>query len=502
VSRRVVLVLVLGCSCAVTGRVRVCRPGRVDPLLSAGGSNTGLSRLNSFNSFNSALPVLWKCHPFPAVDLVCRDREHWHTLFPHIDSVTRHDDAPPGNLLPAHTHTHRCIYIEGGTHYYIYKRAIITSARTTTHTDMFRIAKNLVKTFEQSVQGLAQDGSQLDSYFQSIPPNLLAIQVEQHEQNTMGDMGSFSNSVSGLRVVWVDEWQLQLQSYFDYIVGLNDVPLPLMRNQHGYMYPDYNAIIELLNTYCNSSVKLNVWSAKGGVFRDIYIQLSPKDESQMDDVSLSNGPLSANGIVSGTEPNNAVRLFQALGFKVQWTSLIAATYTYHILQLNISNGPAQMAGLIPDEDYIIGCQDGLLATGGDTLLQDIVRSRAGQDLVLYVYNKVSDSVRPITVRIATDGRLGCGIGSGYLHRIPAVKQQEMPQTMPQTLPPIDPANTFVPSNINDPLPPMASTHKKKKHTTAATNIMSDYFTEGKDQSPKPASTPVDVTPPPMSAEKL
>ena len=265
---------------------------------------------------------------------------------------------------------------------------------------MFRIAKNLVKTFEQSVQGLAQDGSQLDSFFQSIPPNLLATQLAQHEQNTMGDMSSFSNNVSGLRIVWVDELQLQLQSYFDYIVGINDEPLPLMSNQHGYMYPDYNAIITLLNDYCNSMIKVNVWSAKGGVFRDIYVQLQPKDETQMEDVSLNNG----NDNMMGGNQNNVAKLFQPLGFKVQWTSLMAATFTYHISQLNIPNGPAQKAGLIPDEDYIIGCQDGLLATGGDTLLQDIVRSRAGQELVLYVYNKVSDSVRPITVSIGPDAR--------------------------------------------------------------------------------------------------
>ncbi|KAG0669591.1 hypothetical protein C6P45_003581 [Maudiozyma exigua] len=371
---------------------------------------------------------------------------------------------------------------------------------------MFRIAKNLVKTFEQSVQGLAQDGSQLDSFFQSIPPNLLATQLAQHEQNTMGDMSSFSNNVAGLRIVWVDELQLQLQSYFDYIVGINDEPLPLMSNQHGYMYPDYNAIITLLNDYCNSMVKVNVWSAKGGLFRDVYIQLQPKDDTQMEDVSLNNG----NDNMMGGNQNNVVKLFQPLGFKVQWTSLMAATFTYHISQLNIPNGPAQNAGLIPDEDYIIGCQDGLLATGGDTLLQDIVRSRAGQELVLYVYNKVSDSVRPITVSIGPDGRLGCGIGSGLLHRIPAVKQagqlqnedmlqQSVPQQDP--IPPMDPSTAFIPSQIDGP-PPTMGTHKKKKHVAAQQNLMTDYFTEGKDQSPRPSSnTTSDVAPPPMSANK-
>lgn len=354
---------------------------------------------------------------------------------------------------------------------------------------MFRIAKNLVKTFEQSVQGLSQDGSQLDAFFQSIPPNLLATQLQQHEQDTLGDTSAFNGTVSGLRVVWVHELQLQLQSYFDFIVGINDDPLPLINNQHGYMYPDYNAIIQYINQYSNNTLKLNVWSAKGGIFKDIYIQIRSKDETHMDEISLSNGS-------NNTTDTN--KLFEPLGFKVQWSPLIAATFTYHILQLNIQNGPAHLAGLIPDEDYIIGCQDGLLATGGETLLQDIVRSRANQELILYVYNKISDSVRPITVNIGPDGRLGCGIGSGFLHRIPTVKVQDQIgdniQLETQPLPPINSETAFIPSVM---APPPKSAQKKKK-TTKDTALMTDYFTEGKDQSSRQQGTPSDDVPPPVS----
>lgn len=352
---------------------------------------------------------------------------------------------------------------------------------------MFRIAKNLVKTFEQSVQGLSQDSNQLDAFFQSIPPNLIAPQFP--ETGAAPDL----SSIAGLRVLFVDEFQLQLQSYFDYIVGINGMALPLVNNQHGYMYPDYNTVISMLNagtTQNNGSVTLNVWSAKGGSYRDVYLQLRPKDVAQMEDVALNS-------------EGQAGKLFEPLGFKVQWAPLVAATYTYHILQLNIANGPACTAGLIPDEDYIIGCQDGLLATGGDTLLQDIVRSRAGQELVLYVYNKVSDSVRPITVAIGPDGRLGCGIGSGFLHRIPSPRGEAnapVPAAALQAEVEVPVQQTFSPQFAQ--APPHAS-HKKKKHAAPAAGGMSDYFTEGKDQSPRPSTPAQDtsVPPPPITNHK-
>ncbi|CCC66593.1 hypothetical protein NCAS_0A00330 [Naumovozyma castellii] len=351
---------------------------------------------------------------------------------------------------------------------------------------MFRIAKSFVRTIEQSVQdtlALSNDQNQLDAFFQCIPPNLIYNQLTPTSTDN-GLSASINSSLAGLRVVWVDELQLQLNSFFDYIVGLNDDPLPLTTNQHGFSYPDYNAIYKLLNDISITAqqghspmVKLNIWSAKGGTFRDEYITLTPKDETHLDEISLNN---------TNTAQQNT---FQPLGFKVQWTPLIGATYTYHILNLNIPGGPAQLAGLIPDEDYIVNCQDGLLSTGGETLLQDIVRTRANHDLILYVYNKVSDCVRPITVHIGPDGRLGCGVGYGFLHRIPTVKQQQ--QQMSSSLPPpIDSADSFIPSQQlhTTPAPP-PSAHRKKKVATAVDDPnMLEYFNEGKDKFTRPPTT--------------
>ncbi|GCF00126.1 hypothetical protein ZYGM_003221 [Zygosaccharomyces mellis] len=369
---------------------------------------------------------------------------------------------------------------------------------------MFRIAKNLVKTLEQSVQETLAGGNnqQLDVFFQSIPPQLLLTQAEAFKE----DHVRFNGMVSGLRVVAVEEHQLQLESFFDYIVGIEDQPIPLLGNAHGYYYPDYQQLIQLFNGRAGDSVKLNVWSAKGGTYREEYLSIRPKDENRMEEVSLTH--------------MSDERGFESLGFKVQWSPLVAATYTYHILNITLEYGPASAAGLIPDEDYIIGCQDGLLATGGETLLQDVVRSRAHHDLVLYVYNKAHDCTRPLTVSIGPDGRLGCNVGYGFLHRIPAVKEvQEAQKYIPEPLsedafvptqftaattvaaPEAPPASTdMAPETAATPLlPPQRSAHRKK-HTSASPSTagaLGNYFDEGKDTSSRLKAA--DQQPPPTKS---
>ncbi|CCH58543.1 hypothetical protein TBLA_0A07530 [Henningerozyma blattae CBS 6284] len=381
---------------------------------------------------------------------------------------------------------------------------------------MFRIAKSLVKSIEQSVQdtlSFSQD-SQLDAFFQSIPPNLILPQLlppnySPDDPSLTGTQPLFeftqkhNNIISGLRIVYVDESQLQLQSYFDHIVGINDNPLPLVYN-YNTPYPNYDKIFEILNNSVSSFVKFNIWSAKGGTFRDEYLSILPNSsEDELTDISLEN--ISNN---TTTHASNS-QGFQKLSFKVQWSPLNASTFTYHILNLNIPNGPAFVAGLIPDEDYIIGCQDGLLATGGNGLLQDIIRSRANHSLILYVFNKIEDNVRPVTVNIGPDGRLGSNIGYGFLHRIPAphgtvvaptpanpnVTSTYSPNTItsPQQVPPQS-SETFIPNAVVHP--PLAKKNKPHAEKKEKKVNMMDYFNEGKDQSAV-RKVDQDATPPPI-----
>lgn len=83
------------------------------------------------------------------------------------------------------------------------------------------------------------------------------------------------------------------------------------------------------------------------------------------------------------------------------------------------NSPAQQAGLLAHSDYIIGA-DSVLHESED--LFTLVEAHEGRQLKLYVYNTESDACREVTItpnsQWGGEGSLGCGIGYGYLHRIP------------------------------------------------------------------------------------
>lgn len=318
---------------------------------------------------------------------------------------------------------------------------------------MLRIAKNVFKTFEQSVQDISSDRF-LDVYFRSIPANLL-------------EQGNNTNAMLyGLRIVKVEEKQVQIKSFFDYIVGIDNKPIPTIANKHGSRYPDYDAIFTLLNVQCGKNIQFNIWSAKGGYYRDEYIHVSSKNT--VEEVQLNS--------------DNSVHIsFEPLGFSVQWAPLIASTYTYHILNINSPHAPAGVAGLIPGDDYIVGCQEGLIATGGETILQDIVRSKANQYLLLYVYNAELDCLRPVKVYIGSEGKLGCGVGYGSIHRIPQPKYVE--NFFPQLNGPINTLSAAAEDNSQHfPISHPPASHKKRNKTITLTSTVQDYFQEGKDLS--------------------
>lgn len=89
------------------------------------------------------------------------------------------------------------------------------------------------------------------------------------------------------------------------------------------------------------------------------------------------------------------------------------------------SSPAGIAGLRPHTDYIIGA-DSVLHESED--LFTLIEAHEGRALKLYVYNIQDDSCREVTITPnlswGGEGSLGCGIGYGYLHRIPV--RRELP----------------------------------------------------------------------------
>ncbi|KAI5166327.1 Golgi Reassembly-Stacking Protein 1 [Manis pentadactyla] len=83
------------------------------------------------------------------------------------------------------------------------------------------------------------------------------------------------------------------------------------------------------------------------------------------------------------------------------------------------SSPDSLAGLRPYTDYVVG-SDQILQESEDFF--SLIESHEGRLLKLMVYSSESDSCWEVTVTPNAawggEGSLGCGIGYGYLHRIP------------------------------------------------------------------------------------
>lgn len=111
------------------------------------------------------------------------------------------------------------------------------------------------------------------------------------------------------------------------------------------------------------------------------------------------------------------------------------------------NSPAALAGLKAFSDYIIG-SDSILHESED--LFNLIENHDGVSLKLYVYNSDEDSCREVSItpnsQWGGEGLVGCGIGYGYLHRIPVRNTPRKPSTVykPPTPFPNLPPQTNVP----------------------------------------------------------
>lgn len=108
-----------------------------------------------------------------------------------------------------------------------------------------------------------------------------------------------------------------------------------------------------------------------------------------------------------------------LGVSIRFCSFDGANENvWHVLDVE-PNSPAYLAGLRQFSDYIIGA-DSLLSEQDD--LFTLIENHDGKQLKLYVYNIDTDASREVLITPNSawggEGNLGCGIGYGYLHRIP------------------------------------------------------------------------------------
>lgn len=165
---------------------------------------------------------------------------------------------------------------------------------------------------------------------------------------------------------------------------------------------------------------------------------------------------------------------------------------WHILDV-IPNSPADLAGLLPYGDYIVGTPEGIVH--GEGGLGELVEDFLARSLRLYVYNHEYAVTRLVTITPSRtwggNGALGCVLGFGALHRLP----------VPLTEPPAGPGETLfetarfsneeIRSKISQPHSSMENSESEEQHQA---HPSSKFFVPAAMKLTPPAPPPTATSP--------
>lgn len=205
-----------------------------------------------------------------------------------------------------------------------------------------------------------------------------------------------------------------LEAFFDFIVAIGNTRL----NQ------DNDVLKDILKANIEKPVVMTVYSSKTQMVRDVEI--------------IPSSMWGGHGL---------------LGVSIRFCSFEGANENvWHVLDVS-PQSPAEAAGLRPYGDFIIG-SDSVLHESED--LFTLIDAHESRPLKLYVYNTDTDGCREVTITPnkgwGGDGSLGCGIGYGYLHRIPTKPCSKAPTWTPGNVPSGDgfsPVQLTAPSVVSD-----------------------------------------------------
>ncbi|KFO83401.1 Golgi reassembly-stacking protein 1, partial [Buceros rhinoceros silvestris] len=161
--------------------------------------------------------------------------------------------------------------------------------------------------------------------------------------------------------------------------------------------------------------------------------------------------------------------------------------------------PAALAGLQPYTDYIVG-SDQILQESEDFF--SLIESHEGKPLKLMVYNTEADSIREVVVTPngawGGEGSLGCGIGYGYLHRIPSQSvvskkksESKPPSPLPDTGTPVPSTNGYTETPLLAPASPSNNSGIVMDLDRSTDQEMSGYSPESSLSPPPPLQRVMD-----------
>ena len=203
------------------------------------------------------------------------------------------------------------------------------------------------------------------------------------------------------------------------------------------------------------------------------------------------------------------------------------------------HSPDDNAGLLPYGDYIVGSPEG--SVHGEAGLGELVEDYLSRSLRLWVYNHEYAVTRLVTITPSSswggEGALGCVLGFGALHRLPAPlaeppedpgetmfetaarfsnEESRRPSStmgmlgLPpnlqsyQTTPQLPSEGFLVPANLTNAPPPMAPLKgaRKAKKAVSPGRGFDDVFKEGEEKSreeDRPSGGRGEKPPPPPPA---
>ncbi|XP_010004313.1 PREDICTED: Golgi reassembly-stacking protein 1 [Chaetura pelagica] len=246
-----------------------------------------------------------------------------------------------------------------------------------------------------------------------------------------------------------------LEPFFDFIIAIG----------HTRLNKENNMLKDLLKANAEKAVKLEVYNIKTMKIREVEVI-----------------------------PSNMWGGQGLLGASVRFCSFQGANeHVWHVLDVEPAS-PAALAGLQPYTDYVVG-SDQILQESEDFF--SLIESHEGKPLKLMVYNTEADSIREVVVTPngawGGEGSLGCGIGYGYLHRIPtqSVPSKKNPESKPPS--PLPEAGTPVPSTNGYTETPLLAPASQSDNSEMVMNLDRSTDQEMSGYSPESSLSP----PPPL-----
>ncbi|XP_029865794.1 Golgi reassembly-stacking protein 1 isoform X1 [Aquila chrysaetos chrysaetos] len=246
-----------------------------------------------------------------------------------------------------------------------------------------------------------------------------------------------------------------LEPFFDFIIAIG----------HTRLNKENNMLKDLLKANAEKAVKLEVYNIKTMKIREVEVI-----------------------------PSNMWGGQGLLGASVRFCSFQGANeHVWHVLDVEPAS-PAALAGLQPHTDYIVG-SDQILQESEDFF--SLIESHEGKPLKLMVYNTEADSIREVVVTPngawGGEGSLGCGIGYGYLHRIPtqSIISKKKPESKPPS--PLPEAGTPVPSANGYTETPLLAPTSQSDNSEIVMNLDRSTDQEMSGYSPESSLSP----PPPL-----